>query len=135
MTSTNVIASAVRILAQEIHSDDGVANAALFQAAARLNEQAEEIERLRESIKILESQLADSYANELCAMGYLSEVRAIVGGDDFPDMVERVRALKNNSGRGLDLVVVRESLEYWKPKTQAEMREKMNILVSINRLL
>lgn len=72
-------------------SADGVANAALSQAAARIDEQDEEIERLRSLVNALESQLADSYANELCAMGYLSEVRAIVGGDDFPHMVERVR--------------------------------------------
>lgn len=51
----------------------------------------EEIERQRNVIKILERDVATAHAEELRAMSYLSEVRAIVGGDDFPHMVERVR--------------------------------------------
>lgn len=31
--------------------------------------------------------------DERCAMSYLSEVRRIVGGDDYPDMVLRVEAM------------------------------------------
>ena len=50
MTSTNVIAGALRTLGQIVDSDDGVASAALYQAAARLEEQAEEIDRLREAL-------------------------------------------------------------------------------------
>lgn len=53
-----------------------------------------EIERLRGVIKILEQDVANAHAEELRAMGYLAEVRAIVGGDDFPSVVERVRALQ-----------------------------------------
>lgn len=59
--------------------------------AERMEEQAEEIERLRDVIKILEQDVANAHAEELRAMSYLAEVRAIVGGDDFPSVVERVR--------------------------------------------
>lgn len=37
-SSTNTLISAVEILAKEIHSDDGVANACLFEVAERLKE-------------------------------------------------------------------------------------------------
>ena len=37
----------------------------------------------------------EAQANDRCAMGYLSQVRAVVGGSDFPDMVERVATLKS----------------------------------------
>lgn len=46
-TETSVIVAAMRILAREIVSGDGVANAAIDQAALRLEEQAKEIERLK----------------------------------------------------------------------------------------
>lgn len=52
-------------------------------------------------IELLEHQaaerdrlLAESRANDKQAMAYLNEVRAIAGGDDFPDMVERVAKLQ-----------------------------------------
>ena len=38
--------------------------------------------------------LEESRANDRTAMSYLAEVRAIVGGDDFPDMVLRVKEAK-----------------------------------------
>lgn len=38
----------------------------------------------------LRGQLAESQANDRTAMGYLSDVRQIVGGDDFPSMVANV---------------------------------------------
>lgn len=46
----------------------------------------------------LETALAESRANDQTAMGYLTEIRAIVGGDDFPDMVKRVAVLAQPSG-------------------------------------
>ncbi len=46
-TSTKIIADAMRILARDIQSDDGVANGAIMQAAERLEEQAKEIEVLK----------------------------------------------------------------------------------------
>ena len=46
---TETIIQAMRILAEEIQSDDGVANAAISEAADRLEEQAAEITKLGES--------------------------------------------------------------------------------------
>jgi hypothetical protein len=51
------------------------------------DEQVEAANRIVE----LEAALAESKANDRCAMGYLNDVRAIVGGGDFPAMVARVR--------------------------------------------
>lgn len=48
---------------------------------------------LRAERDALRAELAISRADERCAMGYLSEVRSIVGGDDFPAMAERVRLM------------------------------------------
>jgi len=49
-----------------------------------------ERDRLRDEIEALRGQLAESQANDRTAMGYLSDVRQIVGGDDFPSMVANV---------------------------------------------
>ena len=73
------------------------AHGIMAECYGTLGRQQAEIERLRNVIKILEQDVANAHAEELRAMSYLAEVRAIVGGDDFPHMVERVRALKNKS--------------------------------------
>lgn len=57
-----------------------------------------------------DDQLAETRANERCAMSYLAEVRAIVGGDDFPDMVKRVAALKAQASEPSHWRVV---MPYW----------------------
>lgn len=38
----------------------------------------------------LQSQLAEAQANDRTAMGYLHDVRQLVGGSDFPEMVRNV---------------------------------------------
>ena len=45
-TSTETLIAAMRILSQDIQSDDGVANAAIAEAAQRLEEQQERIKKL-----------------------------------------------------------------------------------------
>jgi len=57
-------------------------------------------EELRAEVEALRGQLAESQANDRTAMGYLSEVRAIVGGDDFPGMVRNVEALRKEAHHG-----------------------------------
>lgn len=52
------------------------------------------IELLEHQAAERERLLAESRANDRQAMAYLSEVRAIVGGDDFPDMVRRCARLQ-----------------------------------------
>ncbi len=49
---------------------------------------------LQANIEELRRALAESQANDRQAMAYLNEVRALVGGNDFPDMVERVAKLQ-----------------------------------------
>ena len=44
-------------------------------------------------VQRLVQDLVESRANDRQAMYYLNQVREIVGGDDFPDMVERCREL------------------------------------------
>ena len=50
-TSTETLIKAMRILSSDIQSDDGVANAAIAEAAQRLAEQQERIKRLEEAIE------------------------------------------------------------------------------------
>ena len=53
----------------------------------------EAYEALQAENEALRIALAESRANDRQAMYYLNQVREIVGGDDFPDMVERCREL------------------------------------------
>jgi len=48
-TSTEKLVMAMRVLAEEIQSDDGVANAAIHEAALRLEQQNDKIKRLEEA--------------------------------------------------------------------------------------
>jgi len=52
-TSTETLAAALHILANDIQSVDGVANAAILEAALRLEEQGARIKRLEEAGKNL----------------------------------------------------------------------------------
>jgi hypothetical protein len=57
----------------------------------------DELENQAELLKAeniqLSAALAESRSNDRTAMSYLQEVRSLVGGDDFPDMVARVKRL------------------------------------------
>lgn len=59
----------------------------------------DESAQLRAEVEALRAQLAESQANDRTAMGYLAEVRAAVGGDDFPAMVRSVQALRKDADR------------------------------------
>jgi hypothetical protein len=48
-TSTETLVAAMRALANDIQSEDGVANAAIAEAAQRLEEQQERIKRLEKA--------------------------------------------------------------------------------------
>ena len=50
-TSTETLVSAMRALANDIQSEDGVANAAIHEAAQRLEEQQDRIKRLEEALE------------------------------------------------------------------------------------
>ena len=49
-TPTETLVSAMRALANDIQSEDGVANAAIHEAAQRLEEQQDRIKRLEEAL-------------------------------------------------------------------------------------
>jgi len=48
-TPIEILVKAMHILANDIQSDDGVANAAIYEAAQRLEEQNQRIKRLEEA--------------------------------------------------------------------------------------
>ena len=56
-TSTETLIAAMRILSQDIQSDDGVANAAIAEAAQRLEEQQERITQLERENDALRADL------------------------------------------------------------------------------
>jgi hypothetical protein len=58
-TSTETLIKAMRILSSDIQSDDGVANAAIAEAAQRLEEQKDRIKRLEEALAWYESTVSD----------------------------------------------------------------------------
>ena len=51
ITTTETLVAAMRALANDIQSEDGVANAAIAEAAQRLEEQQARIKRLEESLE------------------------------------------------------------------------------------
>ena len=63
-TPIEILVKAMHILANDIQSDDGVANAAIYEAAQRLEEQNQRIKRLEEGgdKAILNSYLPDRLA-------------------------------------------------------------------------
>jgi cell shape-determining protein MreC len=56
-TSTETLIAAMRILSQDIQSDDGVANSAIAEAAQRLEEQRERIAQLEQENDALRADL------------------------------------------------------------------------------
>jgi len=69
MADTNLIIQALRILARDIQSEDGVANAAIAEAAARLEKQRKRIRNQRREIEALakDKKRVDGFVNWLNA--------------------------------------------------------------------
>ena len=92
-TQIEILVKAMHILANDIQSDDGVANAAIYEAAKRLEEQNQRIKRLEE--QLMESK--NKYA-VLVADVVLNEDRA-----------ERIKQLEEeNDAMRADLLLWRE---------------------------
>jgi len=92
-TPIEILVKAMHILANDIQSDDGVANAAIYEAAQRLEEQNQRIKRLEE--QLMESK--NKYA-VLVADVVLNEDRA-----------ERIKQLEEeNDAMRADLLLWRE---------------------------
>jgi hypothetical protein len=73
-TSTETLIAAMRILSQDIQSDDGAANAAVAEAAERLAEQQECIKRLEREIELF---------REHADYGDVCLVEAILKGEEI----------------------------------------------------
>ena len=65
-----------------------------------------QVDVLQAECEKLRHALFESRANDQQAMAYLSEVRALVGGDDFPDMVRRCERLRKAIRRLCNIYVV-----------------------------
>ena len=92
-TPIEILVKAMHILANDIQSDDGVANSAIYEAAQRLEEQNQRIKRLEE--QLMESK--NKYA-VLVADVVLNEDRA-----------ERIKQLEEeNDAMRADLLLWRE---------------------------
>lgn len=71
MSDTETIIKALRILAREIESGDGVANAAIAEAAGRLEEQQGRIKRLESIIHKAKVRFCQDGSDEAAAAGML----------------------------------------------------------------
>ena len=58
-TDTNTLIDALRILARDIHSEDGIANAAIAEAVDRLAKQQRRIRNQRREIEKLRNGLGE----------------------------------------------------------------------------
>ena len=74
-----------------MYCDDGEEPVALISLS--------DYEALQAECEKLRTALAESRANDQQAMRYLNQVREIVGGDDFPDMVRRCERLQAKCAR------------------------------------
>ena len=57
----------------------------------------EYISSLEKKLDIANVLLNEARKNDACAMSCLSEIMGIVGGNDFPEMVENIRKLKEGT--------------------------------------
>lgn len=76
------------------HEEAQYIAAAQPSAILALLDKVEALEKERDELAAL---FAESRANDSAAMGYLSQVRKIVGGDDFPAVIDKVRELAQPS--------------------------------------
>jgi hypothetical protein len=84
--------------------------------AAGLDEIFSELTGLHKiELAAVTAQLEEARANDRCAMAYLSQIREAVGGDDFPDMVKRVLALRQRVAE-LESACTSEQLEWIETK-------------------
>lgn len=69
-------------------------------------------EALQAEYEELRAALAESRANDLTAMGYLNQIRQLVGGDDFPDMVRRCEKLRKVADQYRRLIELGEDFQW-----------------------
>ena len=77
-SSTETLIGAMRILARDIQSGDGVANAAIAEAADRLEEQQEEITELKKFIAEGEKVMATAVTAMRDTLAGLKEMGEVI---------------------------------------------------------
>lgn len=97
-SQTNTLASAMLTLARDIQCEDGVATAAITEAATRLLEQADEIASLRLAIRRLAEQDSTLTAEEREAIAFMlrhaAHAAAIPSHPDSGDYILHHDALR-----------------------------------------
>ena len=81
-STTKTLIEAMRILANEIHSEDGVANAAIFEASERLSEQ-------QKRIKYLEQELQKSTDQNDLILDEFIRVKCLTRNTEIHQLCER----------------------------------------------
>ena len=74
MTETKIISAAMRELAATIQSDDGVANAACYEAAERIDDQDRRIKQLESAISETLNDNAHLADGDVCTLIKLKRV-------------------------------------------------------------
>lgn len=81
MTGTKIISAAMRELAATIQSDDGIANAACYEAAERLDEQDGRIKQLESAISETLNENAHLADGDVCT---LIRLKRVIHGEPKP---------------------------------------------------
>ncbi len=71
-TPIEILVKAIHILANDIRSDDGVANAAIYEAAQRLEEQNQRIHQLEDRIRRASIAFFEDVPDDSVASGMLA---------------------------------------------------------------
>jgi len=71
-TPIEILVKAIHILANDIRSDDGVANAAIYEAAQRLEEQNQRIKQLEDRIHRAAMAFFEDVPDDSVASGMLA---------------------------------------------------------------
>ena len=71
-TPIEILVKAIHILANDIQSDDGVANAAIYEAAQRLEEQNQRIKQLEDRIHRAAMAFFEDVPDDSVASGMLA---------------------------------------------------------------
>lgn len=77
-------------------------------------------------IEAMQAALDEARENDRCAMGYLNEIRAVVGGEDFPEMVRRVLGMQKEVSRMWEQEPVRTATYYAASRENYILRDTRN---------
>ena len=93
-TSTEKLVMAMRVLAAEIQSDDGVANAAIHEAALRLEQQNDKIKRLEEDSERLHWLLNRGLAWRDCYDNHWIKGEWLYASQDAIETIDKAKEAK-----------------------------------------